>query len=224
MLFWWQFIGILCFRGNNPIRHHGTKVGLLNKLACVVSVSARVRRENWDKSGKKWLTGEGEGKDGNAVFSSPLPPSPSPFHVRFFFCSRSNFRAITWLETLATQARERADCSSLLLTQYTFFCLCNPTWLAHDSKLHPIKITQFFGTSTGYGKVKKKAIFESQEKYERNALPNIDGFDTERNALLNLCPLAVLAITYLLLQRDVVDTVTYVQLRRTGPPQAVFNF
>ena len=33
----------------------------------------------------------------------PLLPSPSPFH--FFFCSRSNFRAITRLETLATQAR-----------------------------------------------------------------------------------------------------------------------
>ena len=32
----------------------------------------------------------------------PLLLSPSPFH--FFFCSRSNFRAITRLETLATQA------------------------------------------------------------------------------------------------------------------------
>ena len=34
----------------------------------------------------------------------PLLPSPSPFH---FFCSRSNFRAITRLETLATQARKK---------------------------------------------------------------------------------------------------------------------
>ena len=33
----------------------------------------------------------------------PLLPSPSPFH---FFCSRSNFRAITRLEMLATQARK----------------------------------------------------------------------------------------------------------------------
>ena len=33
----------------------------------------------------------------------PLLPSPSPF---YFFCSRSNFRAITGLETLATQARK----------------------------------------------------------------------------------------------------------------------
>ena len=32
------------------------------------------------------------------LFSSPPPPSI------FFFCSRSNFRAITRLETLATQA------------------------------------------------------------------------------------------------------------------------
>ena len=39
---------------------------------------------------------------------------------------------------------------------FFFFCLCNPTWLARDLKLQPIKITQFFGTSTGYGKVKKK--------------------------------------------------------------------
>ena len=30
-------------------------------------------------------------------------PSPSPFHF-FFFCSSSNFRAVTRLETLATQA------------------------------------------------------------------------------------------------------------------------
>ena len=32
----------------------------------------------------------------------PLLPSSSPFHL--FFCSRSNFRAITQLEMLATQA------------------------------------------------------------------------------------------------------------------------
>ena len=33
----------------------------------------------------------------------PLLPSSSPFHL-FFFCSRANFRAVTRLETLATQA------------------------------------------------------------------------------------------------------------------------
>ena len=43
-------------------------------VACVASGSARVRRENWN----------------------------SPFH--FFFCTRFKFRAITRLETLATQA------------------------------------------------------------------------------------------------------------------------
>ena len=48
-------------------------------LACVASVSARVRRESWEESKKR------------------NPP--------FFFRFRSNFRAITRLETLATQAR-----------------------------------------------------------------------------------------------------------------------
>ena len=48
-------------------------------LACVASVSARVSRESWDESKKK------KGMIG-------------------FFCYRSNFRAITRLETLATQA------------------------------------------------------------------------------------------------------------------------
>ena len=38
----------------------------------------------------------------------------------------------------------------------SLFCLCNPTWLARDLKLQPIKITQFFGTGTGYRKVKKQ--------------------------------------------------------------------
>ena len=48
-------------------------------IACVTSVSTRVRRERRDESKKKEMTGEGD---------------------RF----RSNFRAITRLETLATQA------------------------------------------------------------------------------------------------------------------------
>ena len=41
----------------------------------------------------------------------------------------------------------------------SFFCFCNPTWLASDSKLQPIKITQLFGTGTGYGKFKKTRQF-----------------------------------------------------------------
>ena len=31
-------------------------------LACVASVSARVRRESWDESKKKGMTGKGRGK------------------------------------------------------------------------------------------------------------------------------------------------------------------
>ena len=62
-------------------------------VACVASVSARVRREREQKKG---MTGEGEGKEGT---SSPLPLPLQPF-----FCFRSNFRAITRLETLAKQA------------------------------------------------------------------------------------------------------------------------
>ena len=53
---------------------------------------------------KKWMTGEGEGKK---VSSSPLPLPLQPF-----FCFRSNFRTITRLETLATQARKPCEASS----------------------------------------------------------------------------------------------------------------
>ena len=48
------------------------------RVACAASVSARVCRESWNESKKK--------------------------RNDLFFCSRSNFRAITRLETLATQA------------------------------------------------------------------------------------------------------------------------
>ena len=50
---------------------------------------------------KKGMTAEGEGKELTSSF--PPLPSPSLFHL-FVFRSRSNFRAITRLETLATQA------------------------------------------------------------------------------------------------------------------------
>ena len=53
-------------------------------LACVATVSARVRRESWDES-KKRNDGRGEGERRRW----PLLPSPSPFHF-FFFRSRSN--------------------------------------------------------------------------------------------------------------------------------------
>ena len=68
----------------------------LIKLACVASVSARLRQESWDRSKKNEWQGRGRGK------KDPLLSSPSPFHL--FFGTRSNFRAITGLETLATQA------------------------------------------------------------------------------------------------------------------------
>ena len=41
-------------------------------VACVASVSARVRRERWDESKKKkGMTWEGEGKEGNAYPQTP---------------------------------------------------------------------------------------------------------------------------------------------------------
>ena len=47
------------------------------------------------------MAGEGEGEKETLLPS----PSPSPFHL---FCSRSNFRAITRLKTLAKQAKALA--------------------------------------------------------------------------------------------------------------------
>ena len=64
-------------------------------LASVASVSARVSRESWDESKKKR-----NDRGGGGVSSSPLPLPLPPF----FFCSCTKFRAITRLQTLATQA------------------------------------------------------------------------------------------------------------------------
>ena len=61
-------------------------------VACIASVSARVRRESWDESKKK----RNEGGEGS---------------------SRSNFRAITRLETLATQAK--------IVVTLLNICYCN---------------------------------------------------------------------------------------------------
>ena len=58
-------------------------------IACVASVSARVRREKLGREQKKGMTGEGE--------ALALTSSNS--------FNSSNFRAISRLETLATQAR-----------------------------------------------------------------------------------------------------------------------
>ena len=56
-------------------------------VAYAASVSARVRRESWAEQKKK---NSNDGHD-------------------FFFCSRSNFRAMTRLETLATQANRSGE-------------------------------------------------------------------------------------------------------------------
>ena len=40
-------------------------------IACVASVSSRVRPESWDESKKKERTGEGEGNEGTACPQTP---------------------------------------------------------------------------------------------------------------------------------------------------------
>ena len=52
--------------------------------------------------------------------------------------------------------------SPVHVLSHALFCLCNPTWLARD--LLPIKITQFFGTGTGYGKIRKARQFFTPKK------------------------------------------------------------
>ena len=60
-----------------------------------------------------------------------------------------------------------------LLRKYLFFCLRNPTRLACDSKLQPIKIKQFFGTGMGYGKVKRQGnVWLPRRRKECAALIN----------------------------------------------------
>ena len=68
-------------------------------IACVASVSSRGSSRKLEREQKKneWR-GRGRGTKEPLVL-----PSPSPFNL--FFCFRSNFRAITRLETLATEAR-----------------------------------------------------------------------------------------------------------------------
>ena len=85
-------------------------------LACVASDSARVRRERWDKSKKRKRNDGGGGGERRFL----LLPSPSP---SIFYCSRSNFRAITQLETLATYVGYRVPCSASL------FCMIDLTHL-----------------------------------------------------------------------------------------------
>ena len=101
------------------------------EVACVASVSSRgsSRKLAQGQKKNKWR-GRGRG------MKEPLPLllSPSPFNL--FFCFRSNFRAITRLETLATQANFEgwdlvenvislvfARLSTLLFSFSLFICL-----------------------------------------------------------------------------------------------------
>ena len=71
----------------------------LRSKRVLASSSRKLGRE---QKKKEW---RGRGR-GMKEWRFPLLHSPSPFHL-FFFCSRSNFRAVTRLETLATQASKR---------------------------------------------------------------------------------------------------------------------
>ena len=68
------------------------------RVACAASISARVRRESWDKNKKKGMMG-----------------------MTFFFRSRSNFRAITRLETLATQANRSGEVTGIVEVRLYLF-------------------------------------------------------------------------------------------------------
>ena len=61
-----------------------------SQIACVASVSSRVRRESCRDESKKKRNDGGGGGNESMISSSPLPLPLPPF-----FCSRSNFRAIT---------------------------------------------------------------------------------------------------------------------------------
>ena len=83
------------------------------QIACVASVSSRgSSRKLGQEQKKKMDDGGGGGERRKERF--PLLPSPSRFNL--FFCFRSNFRAITRLETLATQASVQTK--QLLLAGY----------------------------------------------------------------------------------------------------------
>ena len=105
------------------------RIVLLNKaLACVASVSSRGSSRKLGQEQKKWMTGEVEGNEGTKVSSSPLPLPLQPF-----FCFRSNFRAITRLEMLATQAN-KALSVILLLSRFEVYLF--PTVKEKKALLH----------------------------------------------------------------------------------------
>ena len=77
----------------------GKKVNFSNLVICSLSIvltSCQITKETNREISRGVF--QNHGFCGQAF---PFLPTPSPFH---FFCSRSNFRAVTQLETLATQA------------------------------------------------------------------------------------------------------------------------
>ena len=76
-------------------------------------------------------------------------------------------RQSTLLESLSSStqwAYFSIRCWPLFDDEVSFFCLCNTTWLARDSKLQPIKITQFFVTARNTRKLKNKRQFLTPKK------------------------------------------------------------
>ena len=59
-----------------------------NRLACISSASARVRRESWDESTKTGMRGEGEGSEGNAWTQTPRFWKTAFAHERSFWLVR----------------------------------------------------------------------------------------------------------------------------------------
>ena len=86
----------------------------------------------------------------------PTPASPPARRPGQYFQS---LEAKSWSPQATGRRKLEHSLDFVLLYAVSFFCSCNPTWLARDSKLQPIKITQFFATGTGYGKVKKQGNF-----------------------------------------------------------------
>ena len=72
-------------------------------------------------------------------------PSPSPFHF-FFFCSSSNFRAVTRLETLATQATKYKN-------QLMNEILLNKINGHYDMMVHAVRII-FRGVGLQYKRIR----------------------------------------------------------------------
>ena len=83
-------------------------IGFSSKLACLASVSARVGRENWDKSKKKKNEGEGEWSEG----TSSLFPLPLPFFLLPLQLSRYYSTGNAWATSKLPWTRSRSHSMS----------------------------------------------------------------------------------------------------------------